>query len=110
MVAALGAPAGTYSVVDDEPLTHRDYVDSLASVLDMPPPRLPPLWATWLFGSVGALLALAPHLQPQAQAGDRLAAETPERARRVARADRRSFDRDLISEWIRSASAGVAGL
>ncbi|HLJ19587.1 MAG TPA: NAD(P)-dependent oxidoreductase [Stellaceae bacterium] len=57
VVAALGAPAGTYNVVDDEPITHREYVDSLASALGTPPPRLPPAWATWLFGSVGALLA-----------------------------------------------------
>ncbi|MGH7126334.1 MAG: NAD-dependent epimerase/dehydratase family protein [Stellaceae bacterium] len=57
VVAALGAPAGAYNVIDDEPLTHREYVDSLASALGVPPPRLPPGWATWLFGSVGALLA-----------------------------------------------------
>ncbi|GAA3541216.1 NAD(P)-dependent oxidoreductase [Nonomuraea rosea] len=30
VVAALGAPAGTYNVVDDEPLTKRDYADALA--------------------------------------------------------------------------------
>jgi nucleoside-diphosphate-sugar epimerase len=57
VVAVLGAPAGTYNVIDDEPLTHREYVDSLASTLRVPAPRLPPTWATWLFGSVGTLLA-----------------------------------------------------
>lgn len=30
VVAALGAPAGTYNVVDDEPLTKRAYADALA--------------------------------------------------------------------------------
>ena len=57
VVAALGAPAGTYNVVDDDPMTHREYVDSLASALGVPSPKLPPAWATWLFGSVGSLLA-----------------------------------------------------
>ncbi len=57
VVAALGAPTGTYNVVDDEPVTHRAYVDALAATLKLPPPRLPPPWATTLFGSVGALFA-----------------------------------------------------
>lgn len=30
VVAALGVPAGTYNVVDDEPLTKREYADTLA--------------------------------------------------------------------------------
>ena len=41
----------------DEPLTHRNYVDSLAAALDVPPPRLPPAWMTPIFGSIGRLLA-----------------------------------------------------
>ena len=58
VVAALGARrSGVHNVVDDEPLTHRDYVDSLAAALDVPPPRLPPAWMTPIFGSVGRLLA-----------------------------------------------------
>jgi nucleoside-diphosphate-sugar epimerase len=31
VVAALGVPAGTYNVVDDEPLTKREYADALAA-------------------------------------------------------------------------------
>jgi nucleoside-diphosphate-sugar epimerase len=31
VAALLGAPAGTYAVVDDEPLTKRDYADAIAS-------------------------------------------------------------------------------
>jgi len=57
VVAALGVPAGTYNVVDDEPLTHRDVVDTLAGALGAPPPRLPPAWLTPVFGSLGELLS-----------------------------------------------------
>jgi nucleoside-diphosphate-sugar epimerase len=55
--AALIAEPGTYNVADDEPVTHREYFDSLAAALGVPPPRLPPPWATPLFGSLGKLLA-----------------------------------------------------
>ena len=57
VVGALEAPSGTYNVVDDEPLTHRDYVDALAAALGVPAPQLPPAWAARLFGPVGQLLA-----------------------------------------------------
>ena len=39
--AALDAPAGRYNVVDDEPLTRRDYLDAFASAFG-----LPHLWRT----------------------------------------------------------------
>ncbi len=54
---ALTVEPGVYNVVDDEPLTHRDYFDSLAAALGVATPRLPPAWATALFGSLGKLLA-----------------------------------------------------
>ena len=57
VVAAIGARAGIYNVVDDEPLSHREYIDSLASALEVPPPGLPPVWMTPLFGALGELLA-----------------------------------------------------
>lgn len=57
VVAALESPSGTYNVVDDEPVTHRGYVDALAAALGVPAPRLPPAWAQRLFGPVGRLLA-----------------------------------------------------
>ena len=57
VVAALDARAGIYNVVDDEPLTHRDYVDSLATALGVPLPQLPPQWSARLFGSLGELLS-----------------------------------------------------
>jgi nucleoside-diphosphate-sugar epimerase len=56
-VAALQVPAGAYNVVDDEPLTRREYFDALAQALDVPPPRLPPAWLKHVFGSTGELLA-----------------------------------------------------
>jgi nucleoside-diphosphate-sugar epimerase len=36
VVAALGVPAGTYNVVDDEPLTKRAYADALARAAGVP--------------------------------------------------------------------------
>ena len=57
VVAALGAPAGTYNVVDDEPVTHREYVDTLAAALGVAPPGLPPPWLTPALGPLGRMLA-----------------------------------------------------
>ena len=54
---ASSAGPGAYNVVDDQPLTHREYFDSLAAALGVAPPRLPPRWVTPLFGSIGKLLA-----------------------------------------------------
>ena len=55
--AALAVPPGIYNVVDDEPVTRRELVDSLARALAVAPPKLPPRWATFLLGSLGTLLA-----------------------------------------------------
>jgi nucleoside-diphosphate-sugar epimerase len=49
-LAALDLPAGVYNVVDDQPLTHRELVDSLADALGAEHPRFLPLWLTKLFG------------------------------------------------------------
>ena len=57
VVAALGAAPGIYNVVDDEPMRRREFFDSLAGVLGVPPPRLPPPWLKYLFGSLGEMLA-----------------------------------------------------
>ena len=57
VVAALGAAPGIYNVVDDEPMRRREFFDSLAGVLGVPPPRLPPPWLKYLFGSLGGMLA-----------------------------------------------------
>jgi nucleoside-diphosphate-sugar epimerase len=57
VIAALALPSGCYNVTDDEPVSHREYVDALANALSAPSPKLPPEWATFLFGSVGQLLS-----------------------------------------------------
>ena len=44
-------------MVDDEPLRRREFFDSLAGVLGVAPPRLPPPWLKYLFGSLGEMLA-----------------------------------------------------
>jgi nucleoside-diphosphate-sugar epimerase len=55
--AALTIPSGAYNVVDDEPVTHRTFVDSLAAALQVAPPKLPGPWLTRLFGSLGEMAA-----------------------------------------------------
>lgn len=55
--AALGIGSGIYSVVDDEPLRRREYFDALAELLDVPPPKLPPLWVVRLTGWMGETMA-----------------------------------------------------
>lgn len=57
VLAALRARAGAYNVADDEPLSRREYVDSLAAAVGAPPPRLLPLWLTRLGGSLAELLS-----------------------------------------------------
>ena len=56
VIAVLGAPAGVYNVADDEPVTHRAYVNSLAAALGVPSPRLPPTWLASMMGSVAQAL------------------------------------------------------
>src|SRR5262245_60763907 len=57
VVGALLARAGTYNVVDDEPMRRCAFVDSLAGVLGVGAPRLAPPWTKHLFGSLGGMLA-----------------------------------------------------
>jgi nucleoside-diphosphate-sugar epimerase len=57
VVAALDLPAGIYNVSDDEPLTRREYIDALASLLEVSSPRLPPRWIVKFLGSLGETLA-----------------------------------------------------
>jgi nucleoside-diphosphate-sugar epimerase len=55
--AALTVPAGVYNVVDDEPVTRREYFASLAHALGAPPPKMLPRWTRWFMGSLGELLS-----------------------------------------------------
>jgi 2-alkyl-3-oxoalkanoate reductase len=50
-------PAGVYNVVDDRPVTHREFCDSLAEALGVPAPRSLPESLTPLFGSIGEMAA-----------------------------------------------------
>jgi len=56
VVAALDAPAGTYNVCDDEPLTRREWADALADAAAAPRPRLMPGWIAAL-GGIAELLS-----------------------------------------------------
>jgi 2-alkyl-3-oxoalkanoate reductase len=57
VAAVLDVPAGTYNVVDDEPVSRRDYFNSLAQALGLKEPHLLPGWTAVLFGSIGEMLA-----------------------------------------------------
>ena len=62
VAAALEVPAGTYNVVDDRPVTRREYFDSLAASLGVRSPWLPPAWVARLFGSLGETIARSQRL------------------------------------------------
>jgi nucleoside-diphosphate-sugar epimerase len=57
VVAAIHLPAGTYNVSDDEPLTRREWLDSLAKALGVKTPGMLPAWLVKLGGSRTELLA-----------------------------------------------------
>ena len=56
-LAALSLPSGTYNVADDEPVTRREFYETLARSVGGPPPKYPPSWLWRLFGSIGETLA-----------------------------------------------------
>jgi nucleoside-diphosphate-sugar epimerase len=56
VVAALAAGAGTYNVVDDEPMRRRAFSDTLAEVLEVASPKLLPAWLAYVTGSLGDVL------------------------------------------------------
>jgi nucleoside-diphosphate-sugar epimerase len=57
VLAALDLPSGVYNVVDDEPLSHRAFVDALADAAGVAHPRLLPAWTANLGGSLTRMLA-----------------------------------------------------
>jgi nucleoside-diphosphate-sugar epimerase len=57
VAAALKAPAGAYTVADDEPVRRAVFFASLAENLGLRPPRFLPSWTTSLLGSVGETAA-----------------------------------------------------
>ncbi|MGZ8761780.1 MAG: NAD-dependent epimerase/dehydratase family protein [Acidimicrobiia bacterium] len=59
VLAALHAPTGIYNVVDDEPLTRRDYLAAFSAAYGLPKPRTLPAWMLRVVAgrSAGALVA-----------------------------------------------------
>ena len=57
VAAALTVPAGIYNVVDDEPVTKREYFAELADALGVRRPKFLPSWFKYLAGSMGETLA-----------------------------------------------------
>jgi len=54
VVAAIDAQPGVYNVVDDEPVTRREYVDAFAAAFDLPHLRIAPAWLLRLIGGSAA--------------------------------------------------------
>jgi nucleoside-diphosphate-sugar epimerase len=65
VIAALSATAGTYNVVDDEPVTRQEFVDALAQALALPSLRIPPVWLTSLGGSGARMLMRSQRISNQ---------------------------------------------
>jgi nucleoside-diphosphate-sugar epimerase len=57
VVAALGAEAGVYNVVEDQPMRRSELANGIAQLLGVPPSRFPPRWATMFGGVVGPTIA-----------------------------------------------------
>ena len=63
--AAIALPAGIYNVVDDEPVSRRAFVDSMADALGVASPRFPPVWMKLLYGSLGEMLSRSVRISNQ---------------------------------------------
>jgi nucleoside-diphosphate-sugar epimerase len=57
VVASLGVPAGTYNVVEDDPMRRGDWTRTLATAAGLPVPRPIPAWLTAIGGSLLKLMA-----------------------------------------------------
>ena len=57
VVASLGVPAGTYNIVEDDPMRRGDWTRSLAAAAGIPVPKPIPAWMTALGGSMLRLMA-----------------------------------------------------
>lgn len=65
VVAALGAPPGTYNVSDDQPLRRAEWADSLAGALGLPRPKPIPSWMVRLGGPTMRLLSRSERISNQ---------------------------------------------
>lgn len=59
VVAALDAPAGVYNVVDDDPVTRREYADAFAAAFDLPKLHVAPGAPMKIVGGSGARALIA---------------------------------------------------
>ena len=57
VVASLGVPAGTYNIVEDEPMRRGEWTRTLASAAGIPVPKPIPAWMTAIGGSMLRLMA-----------------------------------------------------
>jgi nucleoside-diphosphate-sugar epimerase len=57
VVAALNLPSGIYNVVDNDPMTHRQFGEVLSAIAGVPVPKPPPQWLVPLTGSLGETMA-----------------------------------------------------
>ena len=57
VVTALDLASGAYNVVDNEPMTHRQFGEALAAIVGVPEPKTPPQWLVSMTGSMGETMA-----------------------------------------------------
>ena len=57
VVTALNLASGIYNVVDNEPMTHRQFGEVLAAIVGVPMPKTPPQWLVPLTGGLGETMA-----------------------------------------------------
>jgi len=57
VVASLGVPAGTYNIVEDEPMRRGEWTRTLATAAGIPVPKPIPAWMTAIGGSMIKLMA-----------------------------------------------------
>ena len=101
LAAAIDLPSGTYNVVDDEPVTHRVFVDSLADALGIDRPKLPPHGSPACSGRWAKCSRAHSGFERQAAARHSLGAGTPERATGMAGR--------AVGTWRDAATAGFEG-
>jgi len=57
VAAALNLPSGIYNVVDNEPMTHRQFREAMSAIAGVPVPKMPPQWLLRVTGSMGETMA-----------------------------------------------------
>jgi len=57
VVTALNLASGIYNVADNEPMTHRQFAETLAAIAGVPLPKTPPQWLVRVTGNLGETMA-----------------------------------------------------